>query len=149
MLIILSLLFTSKAHSMSYSFTKKLINRTMMITWWDKTIVSVSNEKYLMLITCFLGNRWWNIGKRTFSNPFLKHQQGEKTRNWWRLRYLGPELPPRIQHLATNLEKMEISFFQFSIKGSCDFKSGSPSSKVTTLLSLVLIDLLHIEIICS
>ena len=45
-----------------------------------KIVVSVSNEKSSTLLTCFLGNKWENIGKRTFPNPFLKHQHEQKTK---------------------------------------------------------------------
>ena len=35
-----------------------------------KTFAKVSNEKCLVLVTSFLGNEWWNIGKKTFASHY-------------------------------------------------------------------------------
>ena len=41
----------------------------------DKIISSLSNEISPLLVTRFLVGEWWNIRKKTFTSPFLKHRQ--------------------------------------------------------------------------
>ena len=41
-------------------------------------IFSVSNEISPILVTCFLGNKWQNVSKKTFGSPFKNTDKKEK-----------------------------------------------------------------------
>ena len=58
------------------AYTKLKIKRAL-----TKTFASLFNETRPILVTLFLGNKWWHISKKTFACPFLAHRRKKEEQN--------------------------------------------------------------------